>query len=87
MNCVYCQEEFCTNDQCPMCADYCPVPFTEGVCKFERREEEIWTLTPECCFSIAITDHIKADENTIKLMWQDFYTLMKKCGYLEESGE
>lgn len=32
--------EICVNDKCPMCADYCPVPDTEDVCKWEEREEQ-----------------------------------------------
>jgi hypothetical protein len=38
-DCKYCQDEFCTNDKCPMRADYCPVPDTEDVCKWEDRSE------------------------------------------------
>lgn len=36
-DCKYLQDEMCVNDQCPMCADYCPVPNTPGVCKHEER--------------------------------------------------
>ena len=36
--CEWMVDEFCTNDQCPMCADYCPVPDTPGVCRHEERE-------------------------------------------------
>lgn len=38
-DCKYCQDEFCTNDKCPMRADYCPVPDTEEVCKWEDRSD------------------------------------------------
>jgi hypothetical protein len=37
MVCEYCKDEFCINDQCPMRADYCPVPDTPGVCRHEKR--------------------------------------------------
>lgn len=37
-DCKWCLDEFCTNDQCPMCADYCPVVDYEGVCRYEERE-------------------------------------------------
>ena len=32
--------EICCNSECPMCADYCPVMYTEGVCRFEDRLHE-----------------------------------------------
>lgn len=35
--CKYCHDEFCVNDQCPMCADYCPVVDYPGVCRYEER--------------------------------------------------
>lgn len=38
--CVWELDEICTNDQCPMVADYCPVMGVEGVCKYEELEEE-----------------------------------------------
>ena len=39
MKCVWYAEYegVCTNADCPMCADYCPVPDIEGVCRFEER--------------------------------------------------
>ena len=41
MDCKYCQgDEVCVNADCPMCADFCPVPDTEGVCRFEDRGGE-----------------------------------------------
>lgn len=35
--CKYCYDEFCTNDKCPLVADYCPVPNDPDVCKWEER--------------------------------------------------
>ena len=35
--CKYCLDEFCVNDQCPMCADYCPVAAYPDVCRYEER--------------------------------------------------
>lgn len=30
----------CVNADCPMCCDYCPIPYDiPGVCKYEDREE------------------------------------------------
>ena len=39
-DCKYCRDEICVNDDCPMRADFCPVPDTEGVCRFEDRGGE-----------------------------------------------
>lgn len=36
-DCKWCQDEICVNADCPMCADYCPVPDIPGVCRFEER--------------------------------------------------
>ena len=36
-DCKWCKDEICVNADCPMCTDYCPVPDTEGVCRFEDR--------------------------------------------------
>ena len=38
MDCKWMQDEICVNADCPMCADYCPVPDIPGVCRFEERE-------------------------------------------------
>ena len=38
--CKWCQDEVCVNAQCPMCADYCPVPDTPDVCKHEDRGDD-----------------------------------------------
>ena len=40
MDFKYFQDEICVNAECPMCADYCPVPGIHGVCRFEEREEK-----------------------------------------------
>ena len=37
-DCKYCQDEVCVNADCPMCADFCPVPDIPGVCRFEESE-------------------------------------------------
>ena len=84
MVCKYCQEEFCTNEQCPLYTDYCPVPDTEGVCKYEEREDECWVLTPKGCFIAALMNHIKLDEDIIDFVWKDFAELMRKYGYTQE---
>lgn len=35
--CKWCVDEICVNADCPMRADYCPVPKDEGVCRYEDR--------------------------------------------------
>lgn len=35
--CKYYYDEICTNDKCPLRADYCPVPNDPDVCKWEDR--------------------------------------------------
>ena len=41
--CKWEQDEVCVNADCPLCADFCPVVFTPGVCRWEDREvEEKW---------------------------------------------
>lgn len=39
-DCKWCQDEICVNADCPMCCDYCLVPDTDGVCRFEERGEK-----------------------------------------------
>lgn len=84
MECSYNKNEFCTNDQCPMCADYCPVPDFAGVCKYENREEERYVLTPKGCFVSALLNHISLDEDVIDFIWHDFTESMEAHGYIQE---
>lgn len=84
MECKYNKNEICTNDQCPMCADYCPVSDVEGVCKYEELESERWMLTPKGCFVYALKEHIVLDEDIIDFIWHDFVTLMIERGYVQE---
>jgi hypothetical protein len=85
MECIYNKNEFCTNDQCPMCADYCPVPDTEGICKYEEREDEKWALTPKGCFTVALRSNgVHLDDNTINAVWDDFEAGMTRCGWVVE---
>jgi hypothetical protein len=44
-DCKYYYEEFCVNNKCPMCADYCPVPDTPDVCKHEDRTPPLNGIT------------------------------------------
>lgn len=42
--CNWCKDKICVNADCPICCDYCPVPDTEGVCKFEDRGKRHFTV-------------------------------------------
>lgn len=38
--CEYCIDEVCVNADCPLCADFCPVPDDDtGICSFKKRSE------------------------------------------------
>lgn len=37
-DCKYYKDEICVNADCPMRADYCPVPDNPGVCRYEKRD-------------------------------------------------
>jgi hypothetical protein len=65
-----------------MCADYCPVPDIEGVCKHEDREEEVYVLTPKGCLEAAlITSDVVLNHDTLDSVWKNFVDLMGKFGY------
>ena len=36
-DCKWMMDGICVNADCPMVADYCPVPEFENVCKYEDR--------------------------------------------------
>lgn len=40
IDCKWMHDEFCCNDACPMCCDYCPVTDYPGVCRYEERGDE-----------------------------------------------
>lgn len=85
MVCKYNKDDFCTNDKCPMCADYCPVPDFEGVCKYEYRIDDSYKLTPRACLLMALLDSgIEINNRIFDDIWRNFAELMKKHGYVEE---
>ena len=85
MECIYNVDEFCTNDQCPMRADYCPVPDVEGVCKYEKREEVRYILTPKGCLAAAMLNAgIDIGDADFDDLWNDFEKTMKSLGYIHE---
>ena len=84
MDCKYNRGEICTNDQCPMRGDYCPVPDYEGVCKYEDRDEQ-YVLTPKGCLEAAfIAASVMISHDTFDAIWDDFSGLMKQYGYVQE---
>ena len=88
MICKYYHEEFCVNDQCPMCADYCPVPDSQGVCKYEELvDDEVYTLTPKGCLRAALVGRADLDESMFNCVWADFLKLMYECGYVGEQAK
>ena len=86
MECKYNKDEFCTNDQCPMCADYCPVPDIEGVCKYEERIDVYYKMSPKGCLLAALlnAEVEPLDNYTVDKIWNDFTEMMTECGYLRE---
>ena len=84
MVCKYVVDEFCTNRQCPMHGDCCPVPHTDGVCRYEEREDEPWVLTPKGCFVVAVENYIQVDKDTLELIWHDFEHLMREFNYVKD---
>lgn len=85
MDCKYNKDEFCTNDQCPMRGDYCPVPNDDGVCRYEDRVDEIYSLSPKSCLLMALLDSgVTLDNRIFDDIWNNFADLMKKHGHVEE---
>ena len=74
INCKWLNNEFCTNPDCPMRADYCPVPDYPGVCRFEDRidEEEIVKIKK----AIAMIDDYLREPNSIA---EDWVMVLKLC--------
>lgn len=90
VECKFCDEftGICTNADCPVCADVCPVPDTEGVCCHEQRVEVAYVLTPKGCASLALKDAGLVESSVdpvVDVFWESFSALMKKFGYVEEA--
>ena len=85
MKCTWNQDEFCTNPDCPMRGEYCPVPDIDWVCQYEDREEERYVLTPKGCFAAAlIVNGIHLSDDVIDAVWTEFEDAMKLNGYVKE---
>lgn len=85
MECKFSNGGICGHCESPMYYEECPVPDTEGICRYEEREEEVWKLTPKGCLAAAIVRHIVLDEDIIDFIWHDFEELMTRLGYVEEN--
>ena len=84
MKCNYNKDEFCTNDQCPICGEKCPVPEVGLICQYEERDTVDCALTPMGCFDIALlANDIKLDNSTLDAVWKDFVELMTRMGYVQ----
>lgn len=84
MECKFSNGGICGHVECPMYYEECPVPDTEGICRYEEREDEIWTLTPKGCLIAAFEKHNIHIDDIINEVWDDFSSLMTKLGYVEE---
>lgn len=84
MECKFSNGGICGHVECPMYYEECPVPDTEGICRYEEREEEIWTLTPKGCLIAALEKHNIHIDDIIDEIWDDFSSLMTRLGYVEE---
>ena len=92
MECKYCDDYtgICTNPECPLRADACPVPDTEGICKYEDRAEEVYKLTPKGCAVAALMSAglIKSSlDPAVDAFFEDFERLMKSNGYVRTETE
>lgn len=82
--CKWLKDEFCVNDQCPMCADYCPTAQFPGVCKYEELVDVQYRLAPMGCLSAALTEAgVDITKVDVELIFNTFQELMIREGYLE----
>ena len=74
--CKWLHNEFCTNHECPMRADYCPVPDRPSVCRYEERrdkEEEFGAMK-----AIDLIEGYIEEPNSIDKEWVDALRLCLK---------
>lgn len=72
MSCKYCVDEFCVNDACPLCADYCPVMDVLGVCKYEVIEPLNRFIEAQSRSYDQAINEIKAGHKETHWMWWIF---------------
>jgi hypothetical protein len=79
--CKYCKNEFCVNDQCPLVADYCPVPDTPGVCKHEVRVQA--SLNLQECLVAAFEDCGQPiTPKEVEEIFDSFVSIMAENGFM-----
>lgn len=72
MKCKYYMDAYCTNDDCPMRGDYCPLIDIRGVCKYEVLEPlERFVEAQIRTYEIAMKE-IKAGHKETHWMWWIF---------------
>lgn len=72
--CKWLHNEFCVNSDCPMRAEYCPVPDYPGVCKYEERmDDETLNRIKK---AIEMIDEYLQEPNSIA---EDWYKVLKLC--------
>lgn len=72
MNCKYCKEKFCVNEDCPLSGYRCPVMDVMGVCKYEVIEPlERFVEAQRSTYEIALKE-IKAGHKETHWMWWIF---------------
>ena len=85
MRCNYEYDKVCTNKKCPRYACLCLTPDDEGVCRYEDRVDETYTLSPKSCLLMALLDSgVTLNNRIFDDIWNNFADLMKKHGYVEE---
>jgi hypothetical protein len=89
--CKFCDDftGVCVNPECPMRGDCCPVPDTEGVCKFECREVEEFKMTPKgCAYSALQAAGLVQwpDDPAVEVFWNSFHSQMVQLGYAVEGA-
>lgn len=84
MECKFSNGGICGHVECPMYYEECPVPDTEGICRYEEREDEVWRLTPKGCLVAALEKNNIYIDDVIDKVWDHFSNLMIKLGYAEE---
>ena len=87
MECNHNVDDICTNDQCPMYRDYCPVSDVGGVCQYEKRNDEAYVLSPKGCLAAAFHSQNIYDDDLLDDIWSEFCNLMVKFGYAEMEEE
>lgn len=82
--CKWLKDEFCVNDKCPMCADYCPTAQYPGVCKYEELVDVQYSLTPQGCLAAALTEcGIDVTKVDINKLFTTFENLMVREGNIQ----